>query len=303
MPNPSLLSRFRARLGAEGHQRIFDDLVAQALAIAHKVLADRDNPKRGDRLVSLEDTGARFGYHHGSFCGYLLDLAMDAESELVTSINVLPANGDEAADAATLVRQEEEAHGNDVAALSADSVLFQGQKLRELGDPEGLGLEVFVPPVQPSKTDYFTPEDFELDETGQKLSCPSGKTTNCRYRNSRDSGWTYRYRRSDCVACPLREKCMKELPKQQGRAVNKGEYTAEYAAARETAETPEYAEVRKIHPKVERKLGEIVRHHDGRRARCRGRPKVLLQELLATLVVNARRIVQMLCAQSTPKWG
>ena len=48
---------------------------------------------------------------------------------------------------------------------------------------------------------------------------------------------------------------------------------------------------------------EIVRHHDDRRAGCRGRPKVLLQELLATLVVNARRIVQMLCAQSTPTWA
>jgi transposase len=409
LPDPSLLSRFRARLGAEGHQRILDDLVAQArehglvkdrlrlkdathvfadvaippviglvagirqrlleavgaydgewaegqriraemlrnddagasdeqrlavrvthlreiiawvdelvkqerdtaaleeprwmrlkqtLGIAHKVLADRDAPKGGDRLVSLEDTDARFGYHHGSFCGYLLDITMDAESELVTSINVLPANGDEAADAATLVRQEEEAHGNDVESLSADSVLFQGEKLRELSDPEDLDLEVFVPPVRPPKTDYFRPEDFKLDETGQKSSCPAGKTTSCRYRNSRDSGWTYRFRRSDCAVCPLREKCMKELPKQQGRAVNKGEYIAEYAAAREKAETPEYAEVRKIHPKVERKLGEIVRHHDGRRARCRGRPKVLLQELLATLVVNARRIVQMLCAQS-----
>jgi transposase len=412
LPDPSLLSRFRARLGVEGHQRIFDDLVAQArehglvkdrlrlkdathvladvaippviglvagiryrlleavaaydpewaggqriraemlrnddagvsdeqrltvrvthlreiiawvdefvqqerdtvasdepqwvqlkqtLAIAHKVLADRDHPKGGDRLVSLEDTDTRFGHHHGTFCGYLLDILMDPESELVTSINVLPANGDEAADAATLVRQEEEAHGNDIEGLSADSVLFQGEKLRELGDPKGLGLEVFVPPVERPKTDYFTPEDFELDETGQNLSCPAGKTTSGRYRNWRDSGWTYRFRRSDCAACPLREKCVKELPKQQGRSVNKGEYIAEYAAAREKAETPEYAQVRKTHPKVERKLGEITRYHDGRRARCRGRPKVLLQELLATLVVNARRIVKLLCAQSTPK--
>ena len=412
LPSPSLLSRFRGRLGVEGHKRIFDDLVEQArehglvsdrlrlkdathvladlaihpviglvagirnrlleaiatydpewtegqyiraemlrnddagasgeqrltarvthlceivawvdefvqqeqdaailddpkwlklkqiLAIAHKVLADRDNPKGGDRLVSLDDTDARFGYHHGSFCGYLLDIIMDPQSELVTSINVLPANGDEAADAATLVRQEEEAHGNNVEALSADSVLFQGQKLQELGDPEGLDLEVFVPPVQSSKTNYFTPEDFQLDETGRKLTCPAGKTTSCRYRNSRDSGWNYRFSRSACATCLLCGNCMKELPKKIGRAVNKSDYIAEYAAAREKAKTPEYNEVRKTHPKVERKLGEIMRHHDGRHARCRGKPKVLLQELLATIAVNAQRMVKLVCAQTTLK--
>ena len=43
---------------------------------------------------------------------------MDADSELITQINVLPANGDEAADAVELLRREEQAHGNDVQALS-----------------------------------------------------------------------------------------------------------------------------------------------------------------------------------------
>ena len=410
LPDPSLLSRFRARLGAKGHRRIFDDLVAhareqglvkdrlrlkdathvianvaipttirlvaamrdrlldaaaasdpervegerlraetirsteaemspeqrlemrvthlreilawteellpqrshpwaadesdaasleEAVKLARKILADREHPDAGDRLVSLEEPDARFGFHQGTYCGYLLDVLMDPDSEFITTLDVLPASGDEAANAAVLVRQEEATHGNDVEALSADSKLFQGEKLRELTDPQGLDLEVFVPPIKRPETKYFTPEDFLLDKTGETLTCPAGKTTTRRVPNCRESGWVYRFHRSDCAACPLLTKCMPKLPQQQGRAVNKGEYVAEYAAARAKAQTEEYAAVRKTHRKIERKLGEVVRHHGGRRARCRGQPKVLVQELMAALVVNAQRFVQLPCAEAT----
>ena len=89
---------------------------------------------------------------------------------------------------------------------------------------------------------------------------------------------------------------MPKLPKHQGRTVNKGEYVAEYAAVCKKAKTARYAAVRKKHPKVERKLAELVRYHGARRARYRGRAKVLVQQLMAGLVVNARRFVQLLCA-------
>jgi transposase len=112
----------------------------QALCLAHKVLHDRDHPHDGDKLVSLEETDARFGNHHGSYCGYLLDILVDPDSELITAVDTLAANGDEAANAAKLVRQEEQAQQNHIEALSADAVLFQGEKLRELTDPAGLNL-------------------------------------------------------------------------------------------------------------------------------------------------------------------
>lgn len=52
----------------------------ETLALAHKLLKDQDHPEAGDALVSLQDSDARFGRHHGSYCGYLLDVAMDAEA-------------------------------------------------------------------------------------------------------------------------------------------------------------------------------------------------------------------------------
>jgi hypothetical protein len=94
------------------------------------------------------DPDARVGKHGQYFAGYLLDLAIDADSELITSLNVLPGNGAEAADALALIAQEEAAQGNDVQELSMDGIGYNGPVLRELTNPEGLNLEVTVPPPQ-----------------------------------------------------------------------------------------------------------------------------------------------------------
>lgn len=286
----AMIERLRATkpAGVPAWQRL-----EEAAALAHKVLENRDRPDAGDAVVSVADPDARFGRHHVSYCGYLLDIAMDAESELITSLNVLPANGDEAADAAVLIHQEEQAQGNDVEALSADGALFQGEKLRELTDPEGLDLEVFVPPISPPPTPYFTAEDFALDEGGQAVTCPAGQKSTMRDRNEQGTGWIHRFRRSTCADCPLQPKCLARLPKQHGRSVTKNDYAAEYAAARAKAQTPEFAAVRRIHRKVERKLAELVRWHGGRRARCWGQPKILVQELITGFVVNVKRIVEI----------
>jgi transposase len=268
----------------------------ETLALAHKVLSDREHPEAGDALASLEDPDARFGRHCGSYCGYLLDIAMDPDSELITSLIVPASNGEEAADAALLIGQEEEAHGNHVEALSADGALCNGKRLRELTDPEGLNLEVFVPVPPESPTEYFTAEDFRPDEATQQVTCPAGQQSSRRDRSRHDTGWIYRFRYTTCSSCPLLGKCTAKLPKNHGRSILKNDYAAEYAAARAKAQTPDFEAVRREHRKVERKLGEMVRHHRSRRARYRGRPKVLLQQLMTAVVVNVKRIVRILRA-------
>jgi transposase len=272
----------------------------RTLALAHKVLTDREHPEAGDALVSLEDIDARFGRHCGSYCGYLLDILVDPDSEIITSLNVPSSHAEEAADAAVLVRQEEEVHHNDVEALSADGALCNGARLRELTDPQDLNLEVFVPVVPEPATEYFTAEDFRLNNAGDEATCPAGQTSSRRDRNKHDTGWIYRFRLTVCRACPLLGRCLAKLPKQHGRSVIKNDYAAEYAAARAKAQTPEFEAVRREHRKVERKLGEMVRHHGGRHARYRGRPKVLLQQLMIGMVVNVKRMVRTLCPESAP---
>lgn len=274
------------------------DALRKALELAHKVLADRDDPKVGDKVISVYDPDARRGKHGEFFEGYLADVTMDADSELITGMNVLPANGNEGGDAAYLIAQEEASHGNDVEAISIDGAGYRGTVLRELTDPQGLNLEVFTPPTDRIPLTVFGPEVFTLSEDRKTLTCPAGQTTTNHERNANDTGEKFRFSKKQCGECPLRDKCLAD-PKTKSRSVNKNEYEAEYKAARAKAQTPEYVKIRSEHPAIERKLSELVNRHDLRNARYRGLSKVLRQALLTGVAVNLKRMMK-LCAPAVP---
>jgi transposase len=270
-----------------------------ALKLAHKILNDREHPEAGDKVVSVQDPDARCGKHGEFFDGYLVDVAMDADSELITAVNVLPANGDEGGDAAHLIEQEEAAHANDVEQLSIDGAGYRGTVLRELTDSEGLNLEVFTPPTERVPLSVFSTDQFKLSDDGKTLTCPAGQTTQNHERNQNGTGRKFRFAKKQCSGCPLRDQCLAN-PQTRSRTVVKNDYEAEYQAAQAKAQTPEYAKVRKEHPAIERKLSELVRRHDLRHARYRGLPKVLRQALLTAMTVNLKRIVKLRTAPKVP---
>jgi len=275
-----------------------------ALTLAHRVLADRDDPAKGDQVRSVVDADARCGKHGAYFDGYLLDISLDADSELLTALNILPGNGDEARDTATLLEAEARAQGNEVEAVSIDGIGWNGEVLRALSAPEGLGVEVYVPPPPaPEETALFGPEAFVLETQQGVLTCPGGQQTATKTRNAHNTGWKFVFARRQCLGCPLQAQCLTSLSPKTGRSVIKNDYQAEYAAARARAKTPGYTAVRQQHPRVERKLADIVRYHDGRRSRYRGQWRVQVQYLLTGLVVNVKRMVKLLRRQGTqPAW-
>jgi transposase len=273
------------------------------LELVDKLLADRE-PAAQDRLASGVDPDARVGMHGGFYVGYLLDIAIDADSELITAVNVIPANGAEAADAITLIEQEEAAQGNQVEGISIDGAGYNGPVLRELTDPAGLNLDVTVPPPNPAPRTTFGPERFSLtiiDTQHGEVTCPAGQTTRQRSRTRQDTGYRYQFKTSQCADCPMRTECLTNPNKKRGRVVIKNEYETEYRKVHEKAQTPQYKETRRTHPKIERKLGEVVRHHRARRASFRGIAKVLLQGVLTALVVNVKRIVKLLQPIALPQ--
>jgi len=213
----------------------------------------------------------------------------------------LPGNGDEAADALELVRREEAAHGNDIEALSIDGIGYNGPVLRELEDPDGLAIDTTVPPKPKPDSKTFGPEMFVHDPATGGVVCPAGKVSCYRNRDRKGHATTHRFAYADCAACGQWKDCMGKLPKSTGRAVNKNDYEVEYRRVHEKAATEAYAQVRAEHPQVERKLGEIMNRHNGRRARYRGSGKVFIQELMACTATNVKRIVKLVCApQAAP---
>jgi hypothetical protein len=124
------------------------------------LLANQDDLEGSDRLGSAADSEAWRDKHGRYYNGYSCDSSQDPDSELLTTVNVLPANGDEAADACTLLETEQAAHHNQVAALSIDSVGFQGALLRALSQPEGLHVTVYVPPIPKASPTVLTSLKF-----------------------------------------------------------------------------------------------------------------------------------------------
>src|SRR5260370_36871706 len=105
----------------------------------------------------------------------------------------MPANGDEGGDAAYLVRQEEAAQGNDVAAISMDGAGYRGPVLRELTEPDGLNLQVYTPPSARIPLTVFGPEQFTRSADGKTLTCPAGQTTGSYERSTNDTGVKFRF--------------------------------------------------------------------------------------------------------------
>jgi transposase len=284
------------RLGNTELKESFAALLAQA----HKVLCDRE-PDAPDQLRALSDPDARRHKHGDFYDGYLGDVLMDAESELITALDLLPGGGGEAAHAQALLAQEETAHGNDVAQLSMDAIGFNGAVLQALSDdPQGPQVTVFTPPqgTPPQFPHLYQADAFTLNEAGDTLSCPQGETSTTRYREKRNHGWMYVFKVSQCRHCPLRAQCQSESSP-QGRRVTKNDYQKQYAAARARTLTSEYRDIRKKHPAIERKLNELVRWHAGRRLRYRGHARARIQFFLLGLVVNCKRIVRLLTAAPT----
>lgn len=285
----------------------------QTLALAHKILRDRDQSDAGRKTLSVNDPEARRGKHGEYYDGYLTDILMDADSEIITQINVLEAGGDEAQDAVILVLAEQAAHGNQIEGLSIDGAGFHGQMLRELegaadetevGDEDGtaagegaagLGVKVYVPPKAEPANDRFAPADFTLNEEGTAVTCPAGQTSRYRQRDTGRHATIFRFPRKTCDACSRQQQCVdKPGTGAFGRSVSKNDYQAEYQRARQRAKTDEFAQVRREHPAVERKLNELLNHHGGRHARYWGRAKVHIQQLMTGFVVNTKRMMNLM---------
>ena len=265
--------------------------------LAEKIVGDCTNPGQGDRTLSVVDPDARCGKHGDFYDGYMLDILMDADSELITSIDVLPANADEAANAIALLEHEQQTHSNQVKELSIDGIGFNGKVLNQLQDPAGVNIEVTVPTRDFTKTAGFPASDFEFVEEGTRVLCPAGKTSGQATKKTDKPNVTFfQFSGATCQSCPLLQQCHPEKKEgsRTGRRVSKNQYEAEYERARAKAKTPHYESVRKEHPRVERKLNELVRHHRCRNARYWGEAKVTIQGYMTALAVNAKRITKLI---------
>jgi hypothetical protein len=208
------------------------------LAVCSADNAERDAPAGGDQVVSVQDPDARRGKPGACCTGSRRAGALDAASQISTALDVLPATGDAAADATALITHQETVHGHDVQTVSSAKAGLRGAWLREGQDPDGLALDVVVPPTTVEPPPYFTAADVQQAAHRGTVTGPGAVTTARRPRHRVDTGGKDVVPPPQCATWALQQRCLERLPQATARTVVINAAAAEEAAARQKAETP-----------------------------------------------------------------
>jgi hypothetical protein len=186
------------------------------------------------------------------------------------------------------------------AALSVygDAAYGAGGLLAAL---EAAGADIMCkvqPPTAPGGR--YTKDEFKIDLVAGTVTCPNGVTTGI---GSRTGGGGTASFGTACASCPLVDRC---TTSSTGRTIGVGPFEAELTRARTAQTDPAWkAGYRATRPKVERKIGHMMRRkHGGRRARVRGRDKVAADFSLLAAAVNLSRLgVLGLASQPGGGWA
>jgi len=146
----------------------------------------------------------------------------------------------------------------------------------------------------------FPKDRFGIDLEAGTVTCPAEVTVTL--RRHRDGDGTASFGDA-CRTCPLAEQC---TTSKSGRTISVTVHEATLARARSRQANPDWKDdYRATRPKVERKLGHLMRRkHGGRRARVRGTTKVDADfNLLAAAVNIARVAVAGMRSDGTGGWA
>jgi hypothetical protein len=186
--------------------------------------------------------------------------------------------------------------GREPPAVYGDAAYGTGELLDAL---EQAGADIYCkvqPPVAPGGR--FTKDAFSIDLAAGSVTCPAGQAAPLRPFG--DGGRIARFGAA-CAGCPLAARC---TTARDGRSIYAGPYEEQLARARARQASPGWkAAYRATRPKVERKIGHLMRRrHGGRRARVRGQVKVAADFALLAAAVNLARLAVLGLASHGQTW-
>lgn len=138
----------------------------------------------------------------------------------------------------------------------------------------------------PAAGGMFSKDQFEVDLDAGTVTCPNAVTVAIG-RDSHGDG-TARFGLA-CAGCPLAGSC---TTAKHGRTVAVSRHEARLAANRRAGQHRAWrADYRATRPKVERRIGQLMRRrHGGRRARMRGQDKIAADFSLLAAAHNMARL-------------
>ena len=202
------------RQGIVAAAELLGQLLVQDVERAGDAIDLKDGVSR-DRIVSVHDPEMRHGRKSSNrrFDRHKAAIGVDADSQLIMAVEVLPGNAPDNLRALELVERSKANTGVPVEESLGDAVYGDGETRQAFADA-GRTLIARVP-GRPNKA-HFPKEDFLIDLESGTCTCPAGQVA----RSIRPSGtrtdptgridWRkgFRFDGAVCGACPLRPPCV-----------------------------------------------------------------------------------------------
>jgi len=276
--------------------------IVQASALLRRLLAqdvERTNtgaPKitqgvAQDRLVSVHDTEMRHGRKSVSQCfnGYKGALAVEPSSQIITAVDVIPANAQDSQDAQALIDESAEKTGLSVTTVIGDGA-YGTIEARLDAQEAKIPYSLVAPVAQFSHTGRFIKEDFHIDTEHSEVRCPAGELTRTysRRMEKKRTGRTFAYRiyrfaPKQCGACALRTQCLKQTTPYRSVLVHEHEGLVNEAKAFQRTDI--FRTTYRARVAVEHRIARLMRF-GARKARYFGSSKVLFQFAMAATLAN-----------------
>lgn len=238
-----------------------------------------------DRVVSTVDSEMRHGHKSsaGRWDGFKKHVSVEPQSELLTAVQVTPANVGDGQAAMPLLEQQAEV-GLAPSEMVADQA-YAGGELREKAQAYGEGTTIVTKASALPDTGYFHKSEFEIDLEAGTVTCPAEKVAHFSFRPGH--GTEAVFDAVSCAVCPFAAVCV-QTPG-QGRTVSIHPYEQQLQAAAERRQQPDFPPLMSKRPTVEHKQAHLNRK-GGRRGRYFGLRKVRLQAFWSAALVNIERL-------------
>jgi hypothetical protein len=220
-------------------------------------------------------------------------LAIDPDAEIITATAVTPGNAGDASVAEELISDlaEETEPDEDPPVKEDNQPAVYGDNAYGTGEfqsrLEEENIESRCKTQAPTAAGgMFRKDRFEIDLGVGSVTCPNGVSVAIR---SHKDGSGAAYFASACADCPLRPECTNSPG---GRTIGISRHEGSLGRARARQKDPGWiADYRSTRPKVERKIGHLMRRrHGGRRARMRGSQRVAADFSLLAAAANLARL-------------
>lgn len=268
--------------------------------------AEIDQGVAQDRIVSVTDPEMRHGRKSSQqrFDGHKASIAADAETGLITDVDILPGNAHDSQNVVDVVKRCEEAVGEKVETVIGDSAYGTGGVRQQMADA---GRRVVARVVPPPRTGKFTKEDFQIDLENSRVTCPAGNvccdfslvSTKSRWTGKKEKRKRFTFDARTCCACPLRPKCVTGSAPRTVTFHPQEELLREARAFQRTAAFGRAYSVRIV---VEHRIARLVQLGI-RQSRYFGRRKTLFQLLMAATVANLTLIAGATGPMGTPAFN